>query len=147
MQYGFGFGSAEVNEQRNTRSYGGKEWKETAHNLDFIMGRDGIVYGAEVKNTWDYIPPEELRIKQEMCEFLGVKPLFIWRFAPKSYMYEIIKRGGYGMIFKAHIFAPMDVALVRAIREVLGLECDSPSRIPDSILERFVKWHRNTAGV
>ena len=147
MQHGFGFASKDVREQRNTRAYNGKEWTLTKHELDFIVARDGVAYGAEVKNTWDYIPPEELRLKQQMCEFLGIRPLFIWRFAPKSYMWEIIQSGGYGMIFKAHIFPPTHELLAREIRTVLGLECDAPRRIPDGILKRFVNWHVRMHGV
>jgi hypothetical protein len=141
MAHGFSFASSDIAEQRNTRRYADKQWSETMHQLDFIVARDGIVYGAEVKNTWDYIPPSELRLKQRMCEFFGIKPLFIWRFAPKSYMWEIIEGGGYGMIFKAHIFPPTQQKLVEKIKGVLNLECDCPRRIPDGILQRFVNWH------
>ncbi len=126
---------------RSVNQWGEKKWTATRHNLDFIVSRDAIAYGAEVKNTWDYIPPDELRTKLDMCEFLGLKPLMIWRFAPKTYMYEVIERGGYGMIFKTHIFPLGHSVLVSEIRDALGLECDTPSRIPDGILDRFVRWH------
>jgi hypothetical protein len=145
MAHGFAFASRDISEQRNTKRYAGQEWPETMHQLDFIVARDGIAYGAEVKNTWDYIPPNELRVKQRMCEFLGLKPLFIWRYAPKSYMWKIIQGGGYGMIFKTHIFPPTHKALAEEISMVLRLECDCPRRIPDGILERFVKWHQKKA--
>lgn len=133
--------------ERNTNAWGGKTWTESRHNLDFVVSRDKVIYGAEVKNTWDYIPPEEMRLKVTMCQWLGIRPLFIWRFAPKSYMFEIIQSGGYGMIFKTHIFPLGHEALVDEIRRALGLECDAPSRIPEGMLQRFVKWHKRVAGV
>ncbi len=129
---------------RNTREYEGRVWADSAHTLDFIVRRDGVAYGAEVKNTWDYIPREELRVKTRMCRFLGVRPLFVWRYAPKNYMNEVFIAGGYGMIFKAHIFPMGQEGLVEAIRGTLGLECDSPRRIPDGIMERFVRWHEGS---
>jgi hypothetical protein len=121
MQHGFRFASQEIEEQRGTRAFAGKEWTQTKHNLDFIVARDDVVYGAEVKNTWDYIPPEEMRVKLAICGYLGITPLFIWRFAPKSYMWEIIQAGGYGMIFKTHIFPPTHERLGREVRDMLGL--------------------------
>lgn len=133
--------------ERNTNTWRGRAWTQSKHNLDFIVSRDGVTYGSEVKNTWDYIPPEEMRLKMTMCQWLGIRPLFIWRFAPKNYMYEIIQGGGYGLIFKAHIFPLGHGGLVQEIREALGLECDAPSRIPDGLLQRFEKWHRRVAGL
>lgn len=147
MAHGFAFASTDISEQRNTRKYAGKVWAATNHELDFIIARDGIAYGAEVKNTWDYIPRNEMRMKQLMCRFLGVKPLFIWRFAPKNYMWEIIKGGGYGMIFKTHIFPSTHKALVEEIKSVLDLDCDCPRRIPDGILQKFVSWHKRSVRV
>jgi len=87
----------EVNE------YGGKKWTETEHDLDFIIEKDNIAYGCEVKNRWDYIKRDELTIKLKMCEFLGIKPLFVMRHSPKTYNWEIIQRGGYAMIFETQI--------------------------------------------
>ena len=141
MEYGFSLHG------RDTRAYEGKVWKATEHNLDFIVSRDGAVYGAEVKNTWDYIPSGEFRLKLDMCVLLGIVPLFIWRYAPKNYMFELSQKGGYGMIFKAHIFPLGCERLSDEIEERLGLECRVPRRIPDGILERFMRWHRKRVGV
>lgn len=132
---------------RNTKEFQGRIWMETNHTLDFIVGREGVNYGAEVKNTWDYIPGEEFRTKMRMCKYLGVRPLFIWRYAPKTYMFEVFKAGGYGMIFKAHIFPLGHSRIVDEVRSVLGLECDSPSRIPDGIIDRFERRHGPGKGV
>ncbi len=52
---------------QNINEYGGKKWTKTGHDLDFILEKDGIVYGCEVKNTFDYIEYEELMIKLNIC--------------------------------------------------------------------------------
>lgn len=77
----------------------------------------------------------------EMCLFFGVRPLFIMRNAAKTYMWEIIKRGGYGMIFKSQIYDLSQRPLVEKIKDELGLPADCPRAIPDGILERFKNWH------
>jgi len=89
---------------QNINEYNGKKWEETDRNLDFILERDGKVYGAEVKNKWSYIDSDELDIKLKMCDFLGIKPLFIMRGSPKHYNHMIWGAGGYAMIFVAQIY-------------------------------------------
>jgi len=52
----------------NTNEYENLKWKKTGHNLDFIIEKDEIVYGVEIKNTLDYIEQDEFNIKLDMCE-------------------------------------------------------------------------------
>src|SRR5260221_14730573 len=86
-----------VHIDHNARRYGDREWTKTAHNLDFIFERDGLAYGIEVKNTLSYMEEEEFRIKMELCEYLGISPVFAVRMLPRSWIYELIRRGGYAM--------------------------------------------------
>ena len=126
---------------QNINEYNGKKWEETDRNLDFILERDGKVYGAEVKNKWSYIDSDELDIKLKMCDFLGIKPLFIMRGSPKHYNHMIWGAGGYAMIFVAQIYPFGQRDLVNRIKEKLGLEADCPRAIPDGIIDRFMRWH------
>jgi hypothetical protein len=132
---GFSSLGQDINECRN------KKWTETDHNLDFIIERDNISYGCEVKNKWDYIEKEEMDVKLRICEFLGLRPLFIMRASPKTYNWEIIRRGGYAMIFEAQIYPFGHKQLVEKIKEVLELPVDCPRAIPKGIVDRFIKWH------
>jgi len=91
-------------EAKDTTSWNGRTWRETNHNLDRIITRDGIAYGVEIKNTQNYISRYELLTKLSLCRHLGLIPLFIMRFAPKSYMYEIYKNGGFGLLFEEQIY-------------------------------------------
>lgn len=63
----------------NTNEYKGRKWTRTGHDLDFIIEKDNITCGCEVKNTFDHIDVAELYIKLDMCDHLGMKPLFIMR--------------------------------------------------------------------
>lgn len=126
---------------QDTNEYSGKKWTATDHDLDFIVEKDNVVYGCEVKNRLRYIEREELELKMEICKFLGIRPLFIMRASPKSYNWHIIKGGGYVVIFEAQIYPFGQQSLVKKIREVLGLPVDCPRAIPEGIIDRFVKLH------
>lgn len=79
---------------RDVKSFGGRDWVRTDHDLDRVVERNGIYYGEEIKNTLDYIPLEELDIKLEMCRVLKLRPLFVMRMAAKSYVFKIKEAGG-----------------------------------------------------
>ncbi|HAM50184.1 MAG TPA: hypothetical protein DCP92_05645 [Nitrospiraceae bacterium] len=126
---------------KKVREFNGKQWTETGHDLDFVFARDDISYGCEIKNTLGYIDSEELAIKLKMCEHFGVRPLFIMRYAPKTYIKMIIDAGGFALIFEAQIYELSQQALVDMIKEVLGLPAICPTAIPDGIIDRFERWH------
>ncbi len=54
---------------RDTHAFNGKTWIRSNKNLDFIIQRDGIQYGVEIKNTFDYIDPEEFDEKINFLHF------------------------------------------------------------------------------
>lgn len=132
---------------RNVREYAGKAWTETGHNFDRVFCRDGIAYGTEVKNTLDYIDRDELQVKLRMCEALGLKPLFIVRMAPKSYVEEVRRTGGFTLIFKFQLYPFGHDELARRVKEQLGLPVACPVAIADGTVERFLNWHLETHGL
>jgi len=89
---------------RETREHHGNVWRATDHNLDFIVERDGIGYGVEVKNTLPYIELEELRVKVQMCAFLGLRPLFVVRMMPVTWMHEVQMAGGFVLTMKWQLY-------------------------------------------
>jgi hypothetical protein len=106
---------------RDSNSYRGKLWKESDHNLDFIMERADIGYGIEIKNTFDYFPDDELETKLRMCEYLGVLPLFIVRHRHSSQWFVTREHGGLLYIFKSKIFVPGQDALAQHIWQQMRL--------------------------
>lgn len=128
----------------NTRRYRDQTWPTSAHDLDFIFERDGLAYGCEIKNRFEYIDRQEMRTKLAMCQHLGIIPLFIMRAAPKSYIHEIwTTTGGFTKVFQTHIFPFGAESLVSDIRhEFPGLPVDCPRDLPNTILDRFVEVHR-----
>lgn len=123
------------------REHNGIKWEETKHDLDFVFSRDGVDYGCEIKNTLGYIDKEELDIKLKMCAHFRVRPLFIMRYAPKSYIELIYRYGGYAMIFETQIYELGQEKLVKKLKEKLGLPVICSKAIPDGIIDRFERWH------
>jgi hypothetical protein len=129
---------------RKVRSYGGRAWTETNHDLDRVYERDGIAYGAEIKNTLKYIPRNELTAKIRMCKHLGLRPLFIVRMAAKSYINEVRQAGGFTLVFKFQLYPFGQKAFADRVRNALRLPTDSPARIADGTVQRFLNWHLKT---
>jgi hypothetical protein len=112
---------------KDVSEWNGVRWTESGHNLDRIVVRDTIGYGVEIKNTQNYIPHDELRIKIRMCKHLGLRPLFIMRFAPKSYIDEVYRAGGFTLLFEQQMYPLSNIKLMREVRTALGLKIDCPS--------------------
>ncbi|MCH8814159.1 MAG: hypothetical protein IH957_03545 [Chloroflexi bacterium] len=91
---------------RNTNKYNGKAWSKSQHDLDFIVEGPNAAYGVEVKNTFDYMPMNEFSIKLDMCNELGLIPLFIVRSRDSIQWRDTRERHGLIYMFKSKIFPP-----------------------------------------
>jgi hypothetical protein len=128
-------------EARNTVSWNDRIWQQTNHNLNRIVTRDGIADGIEIKNTQNYISREELRVKLRLCKHLGVTPLFIMRFAPMSYMFEIQQNGGFGLLFEEQLYPWGHSSLLSEVRTRLGLKVHCPRDVKEGDIQRLLNWH------
>ena len=126
---------------RNARAYKGIEWTETKQDLDRIFERDGIGYGTEIKNTLGYIEKDELETKVKMCKRLGLRPLFIVRWAPKSYVNFVREEGGFTLIFQYQLYPFGQKGFADEVRERLRLPTDCPLRIEQGTVKRLLDWH------
>jgi len=129
-------------EATNANTWNGKNWAESNHNLDRIVTRDGHYYGVEIKNTQNYIARDELLTKLQICRHLGVTPLFIMRFAPKSYIYEVIQAGGFVLLFEEQMYPMGHGSLLNEVRHKLGLKVNCPNEIKDGHMQRLINWHK-----
>lgn len=128
---------------RETRSYGGRGWEETRHDLDFVFERDGIAYGIEVKNTLRYIDHDELEVKIRLCQAIGVRPVFVARMLPKSWIKEVVDVGGFALILKYQLYPWTHRELAKRVSEELGLPVDAPRALEQGTMERFLHFHRS----
>ncbi len=127
--------------QQKVTAVDGKAWTESGHDLDFLIERDGIRYGVEVKNQLGYIDQDELEIKLAMCGWFGVRPMFCVRVMPANYFYDVTSRGGYVLVTQNQNYPLLAGDLARRVRKTLSLPVAVIQRLPDSALARFEKFH------
>jgi hypothetical protein len=132
-----------VTQGREMSKFRERVWQQSDHNLDFIFERDDIAYGVEVKNTLGYMNYDEFRLKIRLCKYLNLRPLFVVRMFPRSWMHELINEGGFGLIFKYQLYPWGQRELGRRIAEELGLPIDAPRAIQSGTMTRFLRWHEN----
>jgi hypothetical protein len=130
-----------VTQGREMNSFREQVWRDSDHDLDFIFERDGIAYGVEVKNTLGYMDYEEFQVKIRLCAHLNLRPLFVVRMFPRSWMYELINAGGFGLILKYQLYPWGHRDLGRRIAHELGLPVDAPRAIGSGTMTRFLRWH------
>jgi hypothetical protein len=135
-----------VTHGRNTSRYRGRGWQTTEHDLDFIFERDGLVYGVEVKNTLAYMEYKELRTKIDLCDYLGIMPVFVARMLPKSWVNEVRLAGGFSLILEFQLYPLTHQDLARRLRTKLSLPVGTPKALEDGTIDRFRRWHRGNLG-
>jgi hypothetical protein len=126
---------------RDTNQYQDKKWEETEHNLDFIFERDGIAYGIEIKNTLGYMDRDEFLLKTRLCRVLGVRPVFVCRMLPRTWINELRLQGGFSLILQYQLYPWTHHDLAKRVREELGLPVDTPRHLAEGTMNRFLKWH------
>lgn len=128
-------------EGRNINAANGRRWTTTNHNLDRLISRDGVLYGVEVKNQLAYIDQTEFQVKLRMCKHLGIRPLFVARMMPRSYIENVRQAGGFSLILKNQNYPLMTEELARRVREELGFPAFVIRELPDRTMQRFERWH------
>jgi hypothetical protein len=126
---------------RDVNDYGGRKWPETEHNLDFVFERDRLAYGIEVKNTIKYMDEKELEVKIRMSQFLGLTPVFVCRMLPRPWILDLVDVGGFALILRWQLYPWTHLQLARRVNKQLGMPVDSPKRLADGTMQRFVRWH------
>jgi len=129
---------------RNTKEYDGTIWTKTGHDLDFIVEKDGIVYGIEVKNWFPYLDDDLFDIKLEICAHFGIRPLFFFRMASYDQIEKADNQGGRILIFKSKIFPPGNEQLVRNIWNMMRLPVSTWSDVPAPIIRNLLAYHNIT---
>jgi hypothetical protein len=114
--------------------------------LDRLIERDGIRYGVEIKNQLGYIDQTEFGTKLQMCEYFGVRPMFIARMMPRSYIEKVRRAGGFSLILANQHYPLLSEPLAKRVRDVLGLPVLCIRELPDKTLSRFEEWHMRSLG-
>lgn len=117
-----------VAEHKQTRTYKGKTWTETGHDLDYIAEHpSGEAFGVEVKNELPSIDDDEFYPKITMCRHLGLRPVFICRYMVWSYVPKVRDAGGFVITIGNQMYPLGYKHLVEEIRDKMSLP---DSKIP-----------------
>jgi len=128
---------------RNINTFRGKVWSKSDKDLDFIIEKDGISYGVEIKNRFDYMEQDEFKEKLEMCQFLGLLPVFPIR-CPSEQQYAQMKDcGGLALKFKTRIFPPGFQGLVTDIWNNFRLPVNIWEEIRPPVEAVFLNYHHH----
>ena len=107
--------------------------------------------GVEVKNTLGIMDPSEIDTKIDICEHLGIVPVFAVRWN-KPYIECIRCQGGFSWLFKTQIFPFGYERLTRDLFKKLsvpsringkGQQLQFPVTVRNSLPERAVKMFNN----
>jgi len=128
-------------EDRNSNKYKGINWTKTDEDLDFILEKDGLNYGVEVKNTLGYMEYEEFTNKLEMCEILGLIPMWVLRNAPEVQFNTIKSKGGIILNFKTQIYPFGQESLVKEMWKLMRLPVFVRGRMFPKIVRILNAFH------
>jgi hypothetical protein len=133
---------------RNASEYKGRKVNgisgKEPPNLDFIIRRDKVVYGVDIKNwiRYEYVTRREVEFKFELAKQLNIIPFIIARYIDKSFVFQgIIERGGICYPYKDLILSPYADRLARAANQVLGYPVIALDRLPTYKIERILFIH------
>ncbi len=128
---------------KETNSYKKKKWTKSKKDLDFIIQKDGITYGVEIKNTFDYMPQKEFDEKIEMCQYLGIIPIFPVRYASPQQLSIMQAVNGLALIFKTRIFPPGNQKLVTEIWNYFRLPVNVWYEISKPVENNLLYFHKH----
>jgi len=118
-------------------------------NIDFVLQRDGIEYGADVKNwiRYEYVTRADVESKVRVARDLGVVPLIIARYVDKDTLYkEVIQKGGVCYPFKTLLVSSTYESLAARAGALLGYPVVRVDVLPLHKRARIEKLHQIVRG-
>ena len=133
----------EIIEEKHVRSYGLRRWNRTKHSLDIIAKHStkDLVIGVEIKNMLPLIQKSEIMIKLEMCNYLGIVPVFACRWI-EPYR-KLISEQGFLWQFKHQLYPIGQESFVTELNKRLLLPVKVAGEIPANSIIEFQNWLKN----
>lgn len=138
----------------STNEYNGKKWTRTNHNLDFIAKHtiENFTIGVEVKNTLNVMDPKEIDIKIDICNELGIIPVFAVRWM-RPYTECIRLQGGFSWVFKTQMYPLGYETMTKELFQKLSNEEKTNTKghplqfpitvrteLPEKSVKKFEEW-------
>ena len=112
---------------------------KTNGDIDYIVEKDKIKYGIEIKNSLSY--PRDLIRKLYICIELNLIPLFIVRWLSKAQFHNIFKKGGLIKIYEKAIFPKKHSRIATECEQILGTPLISLKKISKKPIKNLLKIH------
>lgn len=77
-----------------------------------------------------------------MCKKLGIRPVFVVRMMPKTWIQELQLGGGFALIMKYQLYPWTHKKLARKVAKELDIPVDSPRVLKETTMKRFLNWHK-----
>lgn len=84
---------------------------------------------------------DEFLLKTKLCEGLGITPVFVCRMLPRSWIFELMKIGGFALVLKYQLYPWTHRELAKRVNQELNLPVDAPRFLYEGTMNRFLKWH------
>lgn len=125
----------------DSKKFRDKEYKSNNSNLDLIAEHQSgkLNIGVEVKNTLSVLDKEEVITKLDICDCLGLKPVFAVRWL-KPYASLVTDRGGFPWIFKKQIYPTEFTKLTKKLSKRLKLPTCVATELPTESVQPFNNW-------
>jgi hypothetical protein len=114
-------------------------------NLDFILERDRLSYGVDIKNwiRYEYTTRNEIVSKVDLAMQLRIVPFIVARYVDKDAIYtKIIQKGGICYRFRTLLLSPDFVSLAQNATRLLGYPTLALDRLPPFKEERVDFLHK-----
>ena len=128
-------------EEKQVRSYRGREWSRSRHTLDIIAEHKDkeLAIGVEIKNMLTQTPKSEIVTKLEMCKVLGIYPVFASRWQ-EIHRNIIESEGGLLWQFEEQIYPFGQEGLVSELQKRFGFPVVVKGELPKESTDTLQAW-------
>lgn len=123
----------------------GKKGKQLP-NLDFIIEKNKIVYGVDIKNwiKYEYDTRRVVRSKVNLAIQLGIAPFIIARYVDKETFYvDIVEKGGICYYYESLLVPISYESIAQEAHDVLGYPVLAVDFLPNYKVKWIGKLHRD----
>jgi len=127
------------------RTVRGKRGKQLP-NLDFIIEKDKITYGVDIKNwiKYEYETRRVVQSKVNLATQLGIVPFIVARYIDKGTFYiDIVRRGGICYYYESLLVPISYESIAREAHDVLGYPVLAGDFLPNYKIKWLGKLHRD----
>lgn len=126
----------------HANAYKGRQWHKSKANLDFIADYpDGQAFGIQAKNELKHIELDELLEQLDICACLRIKPVFIVRYMPWSFIPYVTNKHGFAATLGTQLYPIGYKKICEQIQDKLSIPENKVSRKLREIAPKMrTKW-------